>query len=242
MDTHVDKIQEKKTQSESGGESEMMAGGKSTFRFMDNRPEAIAQRKLQEAANNSPQVKQFRALQEGINDSPRVRGEMPLFAASSPAAPPVLRKENGKALQELANNSPQVSQLRAFEDMENNSHPSEQAVQLVRMASKAEISGDSPIQMVKPADKTEAQALTIGTKNKVKNPGDRHGGKHGGKELKAQLIKEGADSAIVDALTFKEYDVNGYDGIQRDAERIVEASDGRIFYTSDHYVTFVEIT
>ncbi|GEM_PF-4891718 len=39
------------------------SGSKSTFQFVDNRPEAVAQRKLQELANNSPQDANLRALQ-----------------------------------------------------------------------------------------------------------------------------------------------------------------------------------
>jgi hypothetical protein len=64
MNTHADKTQENKSQSVSNGESQMQGGGESTFQFVDNRPEAVTQRKLQEMANNSPQVKQLRALQE----------------------------------------------------------------------------------------------------------------------------------------------------------------------------------
>lgn len=41
--------------------------------FADNRPEAIAQRKLQSAANNSPQVRQLKAVQAKATDSDQVR-------------------------------------------------------------------------------------------------------------------------------------------------------------------------
>jgi hypothetical protein len=73
MNTHTYKEQENKRHSASNGEAQMLGGQRSTFQFVDNRPEAIAQRKLQEAANNSPQVKQFRAMQEGVNKSPQVQ-------------------------------------------------------------------------------------------------------------------------------------------------------------------------
>ena len=42
--------------------SRKQSGSKSTFQFVDNRPEAIAQRKLQEMANNSPEAKQSAQL------------------------------------------------------------------------------------------------------------------------------------------------------------------------------------
>jgi len=54
MNTHADKIDANKSQSVSNGESQLKRGGESTFQFLDNRPEAIAQMKLQEMGNNSP--------------------------------------------------------------------------------------------------------------------------------------------------------------------------------------------
>lgn len=68
MNTHVDKAQENKSQSVANGMSQMQSGGESAFQFVDNRPEAVAQRKLQEMANNSPQVKQLRAFQEIVDN------------------------------------------------------------------------------------------------------------------------------------------------------------------------------
>jgi hypothetical protein len=67
MNTHADKTQENKSQSVANGKSQMQSSGESTFQFVDNRPEAIAQRKLQEIANNSPQVAQLKAFQEMAN-------------------------------------------------------------------------------------------------------------------------------------------------------------------------------
>lgn len=64
MNTHVDKTQENKSQSISALSSEVQNSGESTFQFVDNRPETIAQRKLQEMANNSPKVSQLRAFQK----------------------------------------------------------------------------------------------------------------------------------------------------------------------------------
>jgi guanyl-specific ribonuclease Sa len=43
-------------------------------------------------------------------------------------------------------------------------------------------------------------------------------------------------------ITYKEYDVNPLTpGVNRGTERIVIGSDGRSYYTSDHYATFTEI-
>jgi hypothetical protein len=64
MNIHADKTQEDKSQSIANGESRMQSSGESTFKFVDNRPEAIAQRKLKEIANNSPRAMQLKAFQD----------------------------------------------------------------------------------------------------------------------------------------------------------------------------------
>jgi len=69
MNTHADKTQENKSQSVSNGEFQMQSGGESTFQFVDNRPQTVAQRKLQEMANNCPQVSQLSAFQDMANNS-----------------------------------------------------------------------------------------------------------------------------------------------------------------------------
>jgi len=44
-------------------------------------------------------------------------------------------------------------------------------------------------------------------------------------------------------ITYREYDVNPYtEGVNRGPERIVFGSDGKAYYTNDHYATFTEIT
>ena len=64
MNTHADKTQENKSKSVSSANSQKQNDVKSTFQFVDNRPDAITQRKLQKMANNSPQVKKTAQLQE----------------------------------------------------------------------------------------------------------------------------------------------------------------------------------
>jgi hypothetical protein len=67
MNTHADKTQENKSQSVSNETSQKKADVESTFQFVDKRPEAVAQLKLQEMANNSPQAKQLVQLQAMAN-------------------------------------------------------------------------------------------------------------------------------------------------------------------------------
>jgi hypothetical protein len=64
MNTHADKTQENKSQAVANSLPKQQSNGEPAFHFVNNRPEAIAQKKLQEIANNSPQVKQLTALRE----------------------------------------------------------------------------------------------------------------------------------------------------------------------------------
>lgn len=73
MNTHADKTQENKSQSVANAVSHRQSSSESTFQFVDNRPEAVAQRKLQELANNSPRARQLKAIQEIANKSPQVK-------------------------------------------------------------------------------------------------------------------------------------------------------------------------
>lgn len=58
----VDKPQKNKSQSAPNAISQNHRSNESTFQFVDNRPEAVAQIKLQEIANNSPKAKQMSQL------------------------------------------------------------------------------------------------------------------------------------------------------------------------------------
>ena len=71
MNTYADKTQKTKSQSVSGGDSQMQSSSQSTFQFVDNRPESVSQHELQKTANNSTQVQQLRAFQEMANGSPQ---------------------------------------------------------------------------------------------------------------------------------------------------------------------------
>jgi hypothetical protein len=54
MNTYIDKNQNAANQLDKGGKSQAQGSGESIFQFVDNRPEAIAQRKLQESSHNNP--------------------------------------------------------------------------------------------------------------------------------------------------------------------------------------------
>lgn len=73
MTTHAEKTPKSRSQSVSNGQPQMQSNGESTFQFIDKRPEAVAQRKLQEMADSSPQVSQMRAFQDLINSRSRAK-------------------------------------------------------------------------------------------------------------------------------------------------------------------------
>lgn len=86
MNAHADKTQENKSQSVSNETSKKQGVGESTFQFVDNRPESVAQRELQEMANNSPQAKQAVQLQSMADNH------------SAQKQQPVQKKENNTGL------------------------------------------------------------------------------------------------------------------------------------------------
>lgn len=63
MKTHADKTQVDISQLVANKRSQKQSHGESSFQFVDNRPEAIVQRKLQGMLNNSPQAKRAAQLQ-----------------------------------------------------------------------------------------------------------------------------------------------------------------------------------
>ena len=67
MNTHANKTKKDKAHSVTDETKHTQTGGEYTFQFMDNRPEAIAQRKLQEIADNSPKERQLNAFQKEEN-------------------------------------------------------------------------------------------------------------------------------------------------------------------------------
>ena len=86
MITYADKKQENKSQSVANAVSQKHSSSESTFQFEDNRPEAVAQRKLQEMVNNGPQTKQAAQLQAMANNY------------SAQQANPIQKKENKTGL------------------------------------------------------------------------------------------------------------------------------------------------
>lgn len=70
MNAQADKTGENKNQSLANEHIQKQGGGESTLKFVDNRPEAIAQRKLQEVIDHSPKSVQLKAFQNVSGNSP----------------------------------------------------------------------------------------------------------------------------------------------------------------------------
>jgi len=77
MNSHADKTQENESKSVANAVSQKQSVGKSAFQFVDNRPEAIAQRKLNEIVNNSLHAKQAAQLR-AMSDSYTSQQEQPI--------------------------------------------------------------------------------------------------------------------------------------------------------------------
>jgi len=86
LNTHIDKKTDNTNLSISNAVSLKKKGGDSRFQLVDKRPEAIAQRKLQEIANNSPQIKKFMQLQAKVDNQ------------SNHLKQPIQKKENDTGL------------------------------------------------------------------------------------------------------------------------------------------------
>lgn len=83
MKTHAAHPHKNKSQSLSNFDSRMPSNDVSTFKFVDNRPAAIAQRKLQELIDNNPKTKQLKVVQELANNSPQARQVAPLHVMAN---------------------------------------------------------------------------------------------------------------------------------------------------------------
>lgn len=91
MNTYANKTQEHKSQSASTADYQVQNSSESNFQFVDNRPEAVAQRKLKEFVNNSPQAEQLRSLQRLAYDDSVIQ-----------------KKSNGKQGLGLVDNRPEA--------------------------------------------------------------------------------------------------------------------------------------
>ena len=86
MNTHDNNTKENKRQSVSNGESQVQSSGESTFQFVDNRPEAVAQRKRNAMVNKSSVATQLKSKQNTVDNSPQVHATAQLQATADNAS------------------------------------------------------------------------------------------------------------------------------------------------------------
>jgi len=101
MYKQVEKPKDKKSRAVTNSVSQKENGGESPFQFIDNRSEAIAQRKRQEKAINTPQHKQLTAFQEMANNSPQAKHATQLQSMAdnySSKQQTIQKKENNTGL------------------------------------------------------------------------------------------------------------------------------------------------
>ena len=102
MNTHADKTQENKSKVDSAVGSRLNNISESTSQFVDNRPEAIALRKIQDVANNSSEVSQLKAFQDIAENTTQVKQIAQLQSIaennSSQQQQPIQKKENNTGL------------------------------------------------------------------------------------------------------------------------------------------------
>jgi hypothetical protein len=79
MNTHADKKEKNKRQSAANVVTKKQSGNASTFQFVDNRPEAVTQRKLQEITTNNAKNK----LSESVWETSKSTAQLKLIEQSS---------------------------------------------------------------------------------------------------------------------------------------------------------------
>jgi hypothetical protein len=97
MSTYANKTQKDKSEAVANNSPEFKSNGQNTSQFIDNRPGAIAQRKLQIAINNSPKVKQLQAYQK-MADNYTSKIIQRKENAGNRSLEPIQRKENHTGL------------------------------------------------------------------------------------------------------------------------------------------------
>ncbi|WP_248277093.1 DUF4157 domain-containing protein [Chitinophaga sp. Ak27] len=102
MNTHVDKTPANKPQASLNTAVQKQSYNISAFRFVNNSPNAIAQKKMQDVINNSSRLEGLRAYQGMANDSPRV-AQLTAFQemannSSALQQHPIQKKENNTGL------------------------------------------------------------------------------------------------------------------------------------------------
>jgi hypothetical protein len=93
MNTHTDTTSESRSQAVANTLPRQQSGDELSAMLTDDRPEAVAQRQLQETINNSPRVAQLRAYKEMANSSAQVKQLRAVQAMANSTSSITQRKE-----------------------------------------------------------------------------------------------------------------------------------------------------
>ena len=192
MENYADKRQENQSQSLANAETQKQGGGDATFQFVDNSPEGIAQRKLQEMADNSPEAMQLKAFQAMADNSPEAKETAQLQAMADNHS-----AQEEQAIPKQKNNTGLPNKLKA--GIENLSGYSMDDVKVHR-------NSDKPAQL-------QAHAYAQGT--------DIHLGPGQEKHLphEAWHVAQQKDGRVKPTMQMKgEVNVNDDDGLEKEAD------------------------
>lgn len=161
MNVRLEKTKANKITSVASNFSEKQSSGMSTSQFLNNRPDAIAQRKLQDTANNSHQVKQLRALQKVAGNSLQPKqSSRPILQRQIDG---VVQQELPKNIYELAITYNQLDEETTVSDRIGSLSQVEHAVYAWLTANKApdmnEVQGSAAVRNLMDTTKAERHRI-----------------------------------------------------------------------------------
>ncbi|PSL45603.1 hypothetical protein CLV51_104309 [Chitinophaga niastensis] len=90
----ANETRENKNNTVTDGTAKKQSHSSAAFHFADNRPAAIAQRKMQEFANNSQQVKHLMTIHQMANNSIHAKGAMQMQQIANTPSPAILQRKD----------------------------------------------------------------------------------------------------------------------------------------------------
>ncbi|MDG1434819.1 MAG: hypothetical protein P8Q41_12450 [Saprospiraceae bacterium] len=140
MNTFVGRKEENKNQSVANEVSQKRRKGETTYQFVDNRPEVVSQRKLQEMTNNSQQVSQLKSFQVMANNSPKAKQTVQLQSKAdnqpNKQQNPIQKKENNTLIYNSVEQSIQPERASNYQETKDNNESVAQLVAYKRIAEK----------------------------------------------------------------------------------------------------------
>lgn len=112
MNTHAEKTQENKSQLVAPANSLKQISGEPTFHFVDNRPEAIAQRRLKDMADYRSKAIQNKYLHKIVDKNPQLKRMTAELAKPNARAPMQMKEETIVQLMSSSRARERIAQQR----------------------------------------------------------------------------------------------------------------------------------